>query len=70
MTTRKRITIIAVTFVTLSSIVVGSHWYAIRTCENTCAAFGEESETRGRDRTCLCRNEDGLLYDPISRRTP
>ena len=61
MTNRTKITLAVASFVGLLALVVGSHWYAIRSCANTCAAFGEESETRGRDRTCLCRNEDGLL---------
>ena len=51
----------------LLALVALTHYWMVRQCESTCAAFGEDSVTRGRDRICLCRNEDGLLYDPRSR---
>jgi hypothetical protein len=36
-------------------------------CEDRCNAFADQAEFAGGGRVCLCRGDDGVLYEPRSR---
>jgi hypothetical protein len=36
-------------------------------CEDRCNAFADQAQLAGGGRVCLCRGDDGVLYEPRSR---